>query len=57
MYRFIYTPGRGRSKIYGISGYENTYFKKMCMIGTEEHNNELMTMNAVSMICDKDQII
>ena len=31
--------------------------KKMCMIGTEEHNNELMTMNAVSMICDKDQII
>ena len=29
--------------------------KKMCMIGTEEYNNESTRMNADSMICDKEK--
>ena len=32
----------------------NTY-KKMCIIGTEEFNNESMRINVASMICDKNK--
>ena len=27
----------------------------MCMLGTEKYNNEIMRMNATSMICDKNK--
>ena len=37
----------GRIKIYGINGYNKTYLKQnMCIIGTEESNNESVRMNS-----------
>ena len=53
---WINSPGHGRSKIDDINGFGNTSLKqKMCMIGTEESNNEIMITNASSMICDENK--
>ena len=54
--RCINYPGHGTSKIYCINGANKTYLSKnMCIIGTEESNNESIRMNAASMICDKNK--
>ena len=54
--RFVNYPGHGRRKIDSISGLKKTYLKqKMCMIGTEEYNNESTIMNAASIIYDKNK--
>ena len=46
----------GEAKIDGIDGSDKEYQKqKMWMIGTEESNNESMTMSSYSMICDKEK--
>ena len=56
IYICIHAPGHLRSKIYDINGADKIYLKqKMCMIGTEESNNESMIINADYMICDKNQ--
>ena len=41
----------------GINGSYKTYLRKMCMMGTEESNNESMRMNAPPMICDNNKKI
>ena len=54
--RFINYPGHERRKIDSINGPKKTYLKqKMCMIGTEESNNESTIMNADSIIYDKNK--
>ena len=54
----INAPGHGRSKIYSINGSKKKNLKqKMCMIATEESNNESIVMNASSMIYDKNKTI
>ena len=56
IYRWSNASGHGIIKIDGINGDDNTYLKQnMCMIGTEEFNNESMKMNAVSIMCDKNK--
>ena len=41
-------------KIDGINIYDKSYLRqKMSIMGTEEVNNEIMRMNAVSMIGDR----
>ena len=50
----INSPGHIISKIDGIHGSKNLYFRqKVCMVGTREYNNKSTRINAASMICDK----
>ena len=46
---YINAPGRGRIKIV------DTLKAKICMIGTEESNNESKRTNTYSMICDSNK--
>ena len=56
IYIFINDTCHKRSKIYGINGSEKIYLKQnVCIIGTEEYNNEIMRMNTASMIYDKNK--
>ena len=51
---FINATGNGRIKIDGINGSRKSYLgEKMCMIGSEESNNERTIMNSASMIGKK----
>ena len=54
--RCIICPSHGEIKIDGINVSENSYMRqKMCIIRTEESNNEIMIKNATSMICDNNE--
>ena len=54
--KYINAPCHERSKKNGSNISDKTYLKqKMCMIGTEEYNNESMRINEASMICDKSK--
>ena len=56
IYICINAPGHGRCKIEGIKWSNKIYLEqKLCIIGTEEYNNERMRMNEASMICDKNK--
>ena len=51
---WINSPSHERMKIDGINRYDKSYLRqKMSIMGTEEVNNEIMRMNAVSMIGDR----
>ena len=53
--RLINAPGHGRNKIDGINGADKTYiWQKMCMISTDESNNEKRRIEAFSMVTDRN---
>ena len=54
--RCMNDPSHGRRKIDGINGSKETYLKQnIFIIGTEVSNNEIVSMNVDSIICDKYQ--